>query len=584
MIYTADFETTTKENYEKEGQVRVWAFATIEVGNYNNFTCGNNIDEFMSWCENLADNSTLYFHNLKFDGEFIFYWLFRNGYKWVEERKEMKSKTFSTLISDMGVFYSIEIVFKKKGHKTNKVTIYDSLKLLNFTVAKIGKDFGLNVLKIDKEKEFYERYRPLNHVITQEEKEYIRNDVEVVARAIEKLHEQGMNKMTVASNALKIYKGMIKERDWSNNFPILDLETHENLKEAYRGGWTYVAKRYKNKVLGKGVVLDVNSLYPWAMRNSKLPIDIPLVFKGKYKKDDLYDLYVQKIRCQFKLKENHLPTIQKKHDYRFKENEYLEESLDSEGRPCEVELTLTSVDLKLLFDHYAVYNIEYLGGYKFKSSSSLFTDYIDYWIGVKIESEKNKNMAMRAIAKLMLNSLYGKFGLNPKVKSKYPIYDKNEDMIHYKIGEEEIRDSIYIPIACFITAYAREKTIRTAQKVYKEFAYADTDSVHLITEEMPEILKDEIDSYKLGYWKHEFSFSQSKYLRQKCYMEYGKDPRTDDEEEWKITCAGMPKGCYDQVDLNNFKYGSAYTGKLQHKRVRGGVLLQETTFKIKESI
>lgn len=581
MLFVADFETTTQKNFEIENEVRVWGFASIQIGNYDNFNYGNNVDEFFDWCMSLNENSTLYFHNLKFDGEFIFYWLFRNGFEWVEDRKGMKSKTFTTLISDMGVFYSIEICFKKKGHKTQKITIYDSLKLLNFTVQKIGKDFGLNVLKIDKEKEFYERYRPLNHKMTQEEIEYIHNDVEVVARAIEKLYEQGMNKMTIASNALKIYKGMMTERDWETSFPVLDIRIHEELKHAYRGGWTYVAKRFKNRVLGGGVVLDVNSLYPWAMANSSLPVGKPLMFKGKYKKDDLYNLYIQRFSCQFKLKDGHVPTVQKKGDWRFKENEYLEESVDSNGNQIEVELTLTSVDLKLFFEHYEVYNINYINGYKFKSSSSLFTEYINYWINVKIESEKTGNNAMRSIAKLMLNSLYGKFGLNPRVKSKYPVYDKDEDFIRYKVTDEEIRDSIYIPIACFITAYAREKTIRSAQKCYDSFAYADTDSLHLIREDLPEEL--EIDKYKLGAWKHEFTFSKSKYLRQKCYMEFGRE-KPEEKEEWKITCAGMPKGCYDQVDLENFKYGSAYSGKLQHKRVRGGVLLQETTFKIKESV
>lgn len=583
MLCTADFETTTQENYDKEGQVRVWAYAIMEIGNYNNFIYGNNIDDFMKWCESGNKNHTVYFHNLKFDGEFIFYYLFRNGFKWVDSNKKMKGKTFTTLISDTGVFYSMEICFSKKGHNAKKVTIYDSLKLLNFTVAKIGKDFGLNVLKIDKEKEFYERYREKNHVITKEEVDYIRNDVEVVARAIEKLHSEGMNKMTIASNALKIYKSMMNERDWIYNFPVLDFTTDEQIRHSYKGGWTYVSDRYKNKVLGKGLVLDVNSLYPWVMSACKLPIDIPLMFNGKYKKDSLYNLYIQHFTCQFKIKKNHLPTIQIKGNSRFIENQYLEESLDSEGRQTEVELSLTNVDLDLFFEHYDVFNINYLDGYKFKSSSTMFTDYINYWVKVKIDSEKDGNNAMRSIAKLMLNSLYGKFGLNPKVRSKLPVYDKSEDIVHYTTPKDfEIRDAIYIPMASFITAYAREKTIRSAQQNYETFAYADTDSIHLITEQLPNNI--EIDSYILGAWKHEFSFSEAKYLRQKCYMEFGKDPRTNDKEEWKITCAGMPKGCYDQVDLENFKYGSAYSGKLQHKRVRGGVLLQETTFKIKQSM
>ena len=46
-IYCSDFETTTQTNYDIEGEVRVWGYATIEVGDYENFTYGNNIDSFM---------------------------------------------------------------------------------------------------------------------------------------------------------------------------------------------------------------------------------------------------------------------------------------------------------------------------------------------------------------------------------------------------------------------------------------------------------------------------------------------------------------------------------------------------------
>ena len=56
----------------------------------------------------------------------------------------------------------------------------------------------------------------------------------------------------------------------------------------------------------------------------------------------------------------------------------------------------------------------------------------------------------------MLNSLYGKFGLNPDVRSKYP-YLNEDGIVKYALYDAEIRDSIYIPVASFITSYARYK-------------------------------------------------------------------------------------------------------------------------------
>ena len=60
--FTADFETTTDIN-----DCRVWAYALCEVGDYNNFSYGNNIASFIDFCKNKKDNYKIYFHNLKFD-------------------------------------------------------------------------------------------------------------------------------------------------------------------------------------------------------------------------------------------------------------------------------------------------------------------------------------------------------------------------------------------------------------------------------------------------------------------------------------------------------------------------------------
>lgn len=569
MIATADFETTTLEK-----DCRVWAFGVCEIGNYDNFLIGNNIDDFFEICKQKYDNHVFYFHNLKFDGEFIFYWLFRNGYEWVNDRRELESKTFTTLISDKGQFYSIEICFDKKGHKVNKVTIYDSLKILNFSVDKIGKDFHLPVLKIKKEKEFYSKFREVGHKITEEEEMYIRNDVEVVARALETLFEREMTKMTIGADALSNYKNMIGKKDFERTFPILDDETDKNIRASYRGGFTYLNKRYKNKQVNAGIVLDVNSLYPSVMYNEPMPFGEPVYFEGKYKKDKIYNLYIQHFKCQFEIKKDHIPTLQLKHNLAFIPTEYIENS----GLE-EVVLTLTNIDLDLFLEHYNVYNVEWISGYKFKSTTEMFKGYVDYWIQEKIQAKKDHNGAMYTLAKLMLNSLYGKFALSPKVRGKYPVYDEKEDFIHYKYGEEESRKPIYIPVGTFITAYARNKTIRSAQSVFNRFVYADTDSLHLEGTEIPEEL--EIDDYKLGAWKHELSFSKAKYLRAKSYMEFGKEPNTDEEEKWKITVAGMPTNCYQYVDFENFHVGAVYPGKLQHHRVSGGVILKEIDFTIK---
>lgn len=342
--------------------------------------------------------------------------------------------------------------------------------------------------------------------------------------------------------------------------------------------------------IGEGIVLDVNSLYPDVLYNTPMPYGEGKYFEGRYVEDKQYNVYVQMFTCNFELKEGYLPTIQLKNNLAFVPTEYV---TSSDGE--DVTLCLTYLDLKLFLEHYEVYNIEWIGGWKFKSIIGLFKDYIDKWMNIKIQASIEGNKAMRTLAKLMLNALYGKFALNPNVRSKYPFLV--DGVVKYKLGPRETREPIYIPVGTITTAGARYKTITSGQSQYERFIYADTDSLHLVGKELPTNL--EIDSVKLGAWKHESSFKRAKYIRQKCYIEdtymdekeinkiLTKNPELkhlvnwDDMTMLKITCAGMPQSCYPYVTWDNFEPGSTFMGKLSPKHVAGGIVLTETSFTIK---
>lgn len=594
MLYTADFETTTNEE-----DCRVWAWGVCEIGKPDNFTHGNTVEGFFDYVQTHS-NSTYYFHNLKFDGEFIMVYLFEHGFKHVIDRKEEATKTFTTLISDKGQFYSLKIIFEKNGKQTKYIQIYDSLKILPFSVSQIAKGFNLPISKLEID---YNTVRDVGYILSDTEINYLRNDVEIMARALDTLFKQDLKKMTQGSNALYDYKRTVTEKRFERWFPTPDYDA--DVRQSYKGGYTYLNPKYKERDIGEGIVLDVNSLYPSVMHDCKLPYGEGIFFEGKYKHDSLYFLYVQMFTCQFELKEGYLPTIQLKNNLSFIPTEYL---TSSDGEM--VTLCLTSVDLELFMEHYEVYNIEYHSGWKFKGTTGLFSEYIDKWTKVKIESTLNGNKAMRTLAKLMLNALYGKFALNPNVQSKIPFYDNG--VIKYVKGAKETRDPLYIPVGTFITAWARYKTITSAQKVYPMFAYADTDSLHLdlpLPPEMSKLSNDEleklttkdlqkfglpipddfvVDPVALGAWKIESRFTRARFIRQKSYVEDWNPPDTWGTEKYdkkllNITCAGMPEQCYQYVTWENFHEGSSYKGKLQPKHVKGGIVLKEIEFTIKRS-
>ena len=164
------------------------------------------------------------------------------------------------------------------------------------------------------------------------------------------------------------------------------------------------------------------------------------ILVGKYKEDKVYPLYIQTITCSFELKKNKIPTIQMKSGtYNFKGNEYLTSSYDpGEDELKLVTMTMTDIDLKLFLENYDVKELVFEGGWKFKSIHGLFKEYIDKWIEVKIRATKEGNLGLRAVAKLQLNSLYGKFAKMLEMGSKKPII--NEEKLKFQNEEKEEKE------------------------------------------------------------------------------------------------------------------------------------------------
>lgn len=258
--------------------------------------------------------------------------------------------------------------------------------------------------------------------------------------------------------------------------------------------------------------------------------------------------------------------MQLKGNMMFKQTEYVE---DSQGRVC---ITVTNVDWELMNKQYHVWDVEFIGGYMFHASPHMFQDYVCKWVDIKNQATISGNGGLRSLAKLMLNSLYGKFATRTTVKSRKPVLV--DGVVHYVDLEPEQRDGVYLPCGVFITSYARYKTITSAQSVYDRFIYADTDSLHLVGTEIPDCL--DVDPVRLGAWKHESTFDHGKFLRAKTYVEHevGADELT-------VHVAGLPSRCHENVTLENFEFGTVYEGNLTARKVPGGVVLYEGTKEIR---
>lgn len=609
-LYACDFETTV---YSGQDHTEVWSSAICKIGTEDEAIVHHSIDETMEYWESVGNDVIGYYHNLKFDGTFIVSWLFNHGYSWQKDKNKLLPREFSTLISDMGMWYTINI-------NTGKINIElrDSLKLVPFSLKQCGKAFKTKHQKLDME---YTGYRFSGCAITDEEMAYIKNDVYVLREVLEFMFEQGHKSLTIGSCCMYEYRGTLCSDEFKTHFPDLTKITLEEcyesstadeyIRKSYRGGWCYVVPEKTNKVFRNGTVADVNSLYPSMMSSESgnyYPVGEPVFWKGNYipekAKNKTRRYYFLRFRCSFRIKPNYLPFIQIKGNPLYKATEMLTDSRPSLGgvkydsitvdgveHTNIVTMTMTCTDWELFQKHYYINDLQILDGCYFYSEKGLFDAYINKYRKIK-ETSKG---AMRTLAKLFLNNLYGKFASSNESSYQVPRLD-DEGILAFDTIREYDKKAGYIAIGSAITSYARCFTITAAQLNYHGankhgFIYADTDSIHC--DLTPDKIKGvPVHPTAFCHWKLESSWDYALFIRQKTYLEHitAHDLEPVESPYYDIKCAGMPATCknqfIEQIEhgtkvITDFTQGLQVDGKLMPKRIKGGVILEPVTFKIK---
>lgn len=636
-----DFETTV---YDGQQATEVWASACVEFYT-EDVKVHHSIEETFEYLVGLKNNVCIYYHNLKFDGSFWIDFLMRKEHMQQAteldsgkvvgflKEKDMPRSTFKYSISDKGQWYTV--VIKTKHGKL--IEIRDSLKLLPFSLKRIGESFKTKHRKLEME---YKGVRFPGCVITPEEEEYIKNDVLVIKEALEFMFDEGHKKLTIGSCCLEEFKKTTDEQEYGLLFPNvydipLDPEKHrfksvgEWIHRSYKGGWCYLVKGKEQKLYRNGTTADVNSLYPSMMSSESgnvYPVGEPTFWVGdipRYALNNWVYFFVR-IRCRFTIKPGYLPFIQIKGNPLYVGSECLETSdpwnekeqryekelslLDGTIVSTKVELTLTQTDYFLFLEHYDVTELEYLDGCYFRAECGLFDRYIEKYKNIKLNSKG----AMRELAKLFLNNLYGKMAASTDSSFKVA-YLKDDGVVGFYPVLSNDKEPGYIPIGSAITSYARNFTIRAAQKNYHGkdkpgFIYADTDSIHcdLLPEQIQGIT---VHDKNFCCWKLESCWDVGWFVRQKTYIEHvtHEDCEPIDTPYYSVKCAGMPQKCKDifvdcvtgkpssdkytedELDfigkhsftIEDFKIGIELPGRLMPTRIHGGILLKEDSYRMK---
>lgn len=611
IVITADCETYTKAS----DYTYIWSLAWYDgkqvyvsaddKDEHENIAFGcyymKHFDNFLLYLLDHYDGEKVkikcYFHNLKFDFEFFRRYLLENVQ--LKDVTGIKPKEFKNvdnaimyLINDMGGVYSVTI--KINGLQ---IKFVDSFKLLPFKLAKLTKDFKIANEKV--------KYNIVDDCfLTDKNAKYIENDVKGLYEVIKIFRDiTNSTKDTIASCAYenfwehfaKIPQGLkykeakaISDSVKDEYFPTLTLEEDNFFRKAYKGAFCYVNEKIKGKVIkGLGDVYDVNSLYPYIMDSKRLlPIGRPsTTVKPNWKNH----LTFYKVNVKAHIKPNSVPSIFAKGFLAVKTKALYMHDIDTytDDKP----FVFTECDMRLLYLCYDVEEIEILEQYYFEAreAKELFGEYIQYFKQMKIDHSKEKD-AYYFIAKLFQNSLYGKFGASYYFSTlKY-----NVEADSVKVYIEDITDrehnepteQTYVPLAAYITAHAREYIINLILKNPDAFLYCDTDSIHMLHVEHNRL---PIHNSEYGYLKNEFVFTRAIYVRQKTYIEIGRNVKKR-ALTYSIGFCGLTGKAQKElakmifsckIHLQDITNNFEIKGKSQLKRVCGGYNIQTTTYKIK---
>lgn len=628
LEYVADFETTARRVYDiktrklrrdlSETWVCAWALIPVEEDpRPEDIIRGRTVDSFMAAVAEIykaqpqtgrkrrRGKMNVFTHNLKFDGDFIFWWLLHGHGEIVSETRE-------------NVLYNFTAAWDGA-----EVTFRDSLKIFPCSAAKLGELYGIKKLKGEWD---YEKFRTPEDPVSAEEWSYVDHDVMIISRALADYRRRGYVENTQAAIAYndrlrktyprfrKTVAQWLKKKDYDrylDSFPRdirpLPYDLHKHLLLAYYGGISYLNPYYACKDLYNTHSYDVHSMYPDKMTNYPLPVGQPLIIDNPTQEEAwrLIRTYPCVIadwaELTLKLKSaDHFPALM------FPTVPQTSVRMEGKIIKCQNEYAvLTGIDCRIMESEYEIQGGRITRLYFFRSRTGHYREFVSYWMKIKSDAdrelkregitpeEKSAAKTQRSLAKVMLNASYGKDGTKLLRYPHTTRLDPDTDLLESDIEIEVAEIEYYLPSAIFICAWARWQLWRAVRILRREFVYCDTDSVK-VTEAGKALLEASpdfrIDPYELGTWGYEGRYDTARFVRQKTYS------YTQDGERHYTVC-GAPDDIKAVMDINDFRpgmvidldkihactdseTGKPLQGRLLPVRCRGGVILEETGFKI----
>ena len=499
-ILFADFETTQPDE-NNVVEVYLWC----AVSGKKQFS-GRNIESFIEFIRPMK-KAIIYFHNLRFDFSYIHYYCLKNDI-------EVK------VLEKQGVIYNAKVF---------GVEFRDSLNFMPMTLKEVGENY---CKKFQKTSIDYNVQK--GHIATEEEIDYCFNDCRVLEEGLTNYLltlEEVLRNAGCSNSADKIWKKLTNAGIAYEAFKELSVfdeccpkttrSEYELFKEAYRGGFVYSNPK---GIVKDVTMIDCNSMYPYMYSKVDMPFgrgyELP-----DYESTKKYKFSIIHCLLKYELKEGFIAIIGGGVG-RFGSTEY---KSSSEGEF--EELTLCNIDLDLIF-HFYDCEFKFIWGVGWDTKPEFFKEYADTFIAVK---NKEKGIK-RSVAKILLNSPYGKTAMNGFQEIRSYHIDEGKGVVVGEVTGYEIEDNSYqyLPIAICITANARKYLLETAEQIgFEDVYYMDTDSIKFKTKETGIAYDPNI----LGAWKNEGRVKYFKTIAPKKYVYYN----ADDDCKICFTCAGFNK-------------------------------------------
>lgn len=539
MVVDTETEYKTREGKEHHRMKIAWSvFARLDTEGKIEVETWRYFDKRYALCEHIS-NMAIFAGQLTLVGNNIFFDLQAMGF--FKFMPEMGWKL--NFIYENGMTYILIIENERSRIKAISLTNY-----FQASVKDLGSMIGNPKIEVD-----------FDSATEEQLSVYCFRDTEITFDALIKyinfVHENKLGNfaLTRASQSMKGYRHrFMKEKLLYHTDPeITDLE-----RAAYFGGRTECFRTGEIEG-GPFIDLDINSLYPYIMKTKKMPARV-----FDYYDDPTMQDLIDGIKRHGCIAEVNIDTDRPVYPYRegakllFPVGQFTT-SICTESIKNGIERNEIKGVKRL-----ALYDMEYI-----------FGEYIDYFYEIRMQARKENNTIVDRMAKLFMNSLYGKFAqlketiiiekeIEGNEYSRMEVYDAitGEQQIITKLfgrltvtrGREPIEGSIF-SIPAHVTEYARNLLWSImANTGTDKILYCDTDCIKIRKSDLP-LVHYPIDAVSLGALKVEAEYSRLS-------IHGPKDYETDSFQRIK----GVPKNSKRLPD-GSFEY-KQFGRQLSHMR------------------